>query len=139
MSSIHNYTENAWQGQNYNPRLTTKEIAGLIRKQLKKEFPECKFSVRYKSFSGGSEINVSLMAAKFKVFNIGTGYLQVNHYWLDKQKELTPEAVKVLKRVTKIVNSYNYDDSDPQIDYFNTNFYFMLEIGKWDRFFERLA
>ena len=29
--------------------------------------------------------------------------------------------------------AYNYDDSDSQTDYFDTNFYYSLAIGKWDK------
>ncbi|KXB08674.1 hypothetical protein AKJ59_00630 [candidate division MSBL1 archaeon SCGC-AAA385M02] len=47
--------------------LGTKEIAKRIRKQLKKEFPDCKFSVRIKRYSGGSSITVSFMKADRKV------------------------------------------------------------------------
>lgn len=46
--------------------LGTKEIARRIRKELK-DIKGTKFSVTMKSFSGGSEINVSLMESDFKV------------------------------------------------------------------------
>jgi hypothetical protein len=32
-----------------------------------------------------------------------------------------------------IVQSYNFDDSDSQCDYFHTNFYLHSGIGKWDK------
>ena len=35
--------------------------------------------------------------------------------------------------ITKFMNGYNYDDSDAMIDYFDTNFYMNLAIGKWDK------
>ena len=34
------------------------------------------------------------------------------------------------------MNSYNYDDSDGMVDYFNTNFYGYVHIGKWDKPYE---
>ena len=46
---------------------------------------------------------------------------------------LTEETHNLLKRVCEIVNQYNYDDSDIQTDYFDTNFYLHLRIGKWDK------
>jgi hypothetical protein len=66
------------------------------------------------------------------------GYHQVNHYYLrddyiqNNGCLLTPEIMGVLRKVTEIINSYNFDDTDSQLDYFHTNFYFNLEIGKWD-------
>lgn len=47
--------------------LDTAEIAKRIRKKIKKEFPNCKFSVRTERYSGGSSITISLMEADFKV------------------------------------------------------------------------
>ncbi len=37
----------------------TKEVAVIIRKELKKAFPETKFSVRYKSYSMGSHVSIT--------------------------------------------------------------------------------
>lgn len=48
--------------------LSYTEIASLIRKRLKLEFPECKFSVTKKTYSGGGYISISLMKAPFDVF-----------------------------------------------------------------------
>ena len=36
-----------------------------------------------------------------------------------------------MTNVKDFVMSYNYDDSDPMTDYFCTNFYLTLGIGKW--------
>lgn len=47
--------------------LGTKEIAKRIRRQLKREFPRCKFSVVTQYFSMGSSITVSLMKADRRV------------------------------------------------------------------------
>ena len=47
--------------------LGTTEIAKRIRKQLKTEFPGCKFSVTTKQYSGGSSIDINLMKAHKKV------------------------------------------------------------------------
>jgi len=47
--------------------LGTREIAKRIRRQLKEEFPGCKFSVVMDRYSGGSSITVALMKADRKV------------------------------------------------------------------------
>lgn len=46
--------------------LGTKEIAKRIREELK-HFEDCKFSVVFESYSGGSAITVALMESKIKV------------------------------------------------------------------------
>ena len=156
-----NYTGYGWEGVNYQSGLSTKDIAERIREQLKKEFPQCKFSVRCKFFSGGSEISVSLQEAPFEVFNKehkqdknGNVYTErnwqysqlnditlLNYTWEDTEgycngAYLTKEAWQVLKKVSQIIASYRFDDSDGQIDYFHTNFYPFLTIGRWDKPFK---
>lgn len=37
---------------------TQAEVAKLIRKELKEKFPEIKFNVRSRSFSGGDDVNI---------------------------------------------------------------------------------
>ena len=46
---------------------------------------------------------------------------------------LTRQCFKIMKYVYQLSNSFNYDDSDSMIDYFNTNYYLHLNIGKWDK------
>ena len=155
----------SFKGLKYDSDLTTTEIAKLIREQLKREFPRCKFSVRSKYFSMGSEITVSLLYAPFKVIkdfeeiteeaillngrskeqikeSQSERYHQLNHYQLLQDYNpnewcngvfLTEKGHNLLKRVVEIVLQYNRDESDIRTDYSNTNFYFMLELGKWDK------
>ena len=138
---MQNYTGYGWEGKNYQNNLSTTDIAKIMaRQQLKKDFPQCKFSVTSKSFSGGSEISCHLMVAPFEVFTDEIDehskrdqYDQVNHYNLEDSVFYTKKALVILKKVTSMFTSYRYDDSDGQIDYFSTNFYFSLNIGKWDK------
>jgi len=136
----------------------TTKIAKLVRKQLKKELPACKFSVTSKWFSGGSSISVALMTAPFPVFardvdvnenEQDKGYAQLNRYQLARGFDyshqypgvcngvfLTPEAWKVLSRAGEIGQFHNWDNSDIQTDYFDVNYYFDIAIGKWDKPFQ---
>ena len=136
----------------------TTKVAKLVRQQLKKEIPACKFSVTSKWFSGGSEISVSLMAAPFPVFakdedvngnEQEKDYAQLNHYQLRRGFDyshhhpgvcngvyLTPEAWEVLARAVEIGQLHNWDNSDIQTDYFDVNYWFHINIGKWDKPFQ---
>lgn len=49
---------------------------------------------------------------------------------------LSDYGKKVVSGLNKEMNSYNYDDSDGMVDYFNTNFYGYVHIGKWDKPYE---
>jgi hypothetical protein len=133
----------------------TKEISKDIRRQLKAEFPNCKFSVITKH---SNSIDVHLMQAPFKVFaEDGNGrmkdsngyniqdYAQLNEYQLqDKYRtdntsnghKLTEKAWDVLSKAAKILNEQNWDNSDLMTDYFDVNYYTSISIGKWDKPFE---
>lgn len=125
------YTENGWCGSNYNSSLTTTDIAKIIRTGLKQMYPLCKFSVRT---SHSDSISVYLMEANFNPFACEPkGYYQINQYHIEKDENLSEQAKQLFVDVNCLIQSYNYDDSDAYIDYFDTNFYYHLEIGKWDK------
>lgn len=130
------------------------DISAWVREKLKDEFPECKFSVTTRKFSGGGAIDVALMEAPFDVFEntvseIGqreNGYAQLNEYAIkDSNNEkrisnthhLTEDAWRVMKRAIEITNEHNWDHSDVMSDYFNVNYYTSFAIGKWNKKFER--
>lgn len=129
------------------------EIAKKVRKQLKAEFPECRFSVRIERYSMGQSMSISLMKAPFAAFaktedvngNQRTGdYAQLNQFQLRREPNeyicnglfLTPDAWRVMKRADEIQSCYNWDNSDSMTDYFDVNFYFHPEIGQWNKPFE---
>ncbi|MHA1852535.1 MAG: LPD29 domain-containing protein [Candidatus Heimdallarchaeaceae archaeon] len=69
-------------------------------------------------------------------------YHQLNHYALKQEYDpnewcngvfLTEQGHNLLKRVVEIAEQYNYDNSDPAIDYFDVNFYLDVELGKWNK------
>lgn len=82
----------------------TKEVAKICRTKLRKLFPMVKFSVTTSSFTGGSEIHCKIKESPFEKDSI---YLKV-----------------IMLYATKLINSYNYDNSDAMTDYFDVNFYF---------------
>lgn len=136
----------------------TTKIAKMVRRQLKKEIPTCKFSVTSKWFSGGSSISVALMTAPFPVFAKDVDcngnkrlddYAQLNHHQLRRAFDydcqdpgicngvfLTPKAWEVLSRAVEIGQLHNWDNSDIQTDYFDVNYYFDIEIGRWNKPFQ---
>lgn len=126
------YDRQGWRGENYNSSYDTKENAKQIRQQLKKEFPDCKFSV-VKSYY--SRIDVYLMEAPEPIF--AEGITEIRYILGDREcKDLNEYGNKIIKRVAEIVQSYRRDDSDIMIDYFNCNFYGFVNIGKWDKPFK---
>lgn len=143
---------------------TAAELSQEIKGNLQKAFPQCKWSVTKKSYSGGRSITVALMAAPFPVFDAdqpteyGAGAAIVGHAQLNEHSfrehnayavemygyisngvRLTAEAWEVLKQADEIGNARNWDNSDSMTDYFDVNYYFDLHIGKWNQPFVRLA
>ena len=71
-------------------------------------------------------------------------YVQLNHYHIEEDYQgrwnsncvhLTPEAGRVFNKVVEIMRRDHWDHSDAQIDYFSTNFYLGITVGKWNRNF----
>jgi len=124
------------------------QITKEIKAELKKEFPQCKFSVTTKH---GLDITVALMSAPetpFANLNTTNGhthsgeYVRLNHYYIDQNWDgdwvsdgyyLTEAAAQMFKRVVEIANRDNWDNSDLQTDYCDVNYYFHLNVGKWDK------
>ena len=135
-------------------RLT--EITKDIRKKLKEEFPNCKFSV---TTSHGHEITVALMSAPTSPFaSLDTisaydpplpqhdgKYQQLNPHhikcddqgrWTSNGAHLKAQYAKMLIEVIRLANEENYDNSDSMTDYFDVGYWFHLNIGKWNKPFE---
>ena len=134
---MRNYTGYGWEGSKYDSDLTIVEVAKKVRKELKK-LTGTKWSVTTKKFSMGCSMSVSLMEAPFPVFKEGVDktYAQINNFHIDRADYITDNAKRILIDAKRLAGSFNYDDSDSQIDYFNTNFYFDLNVGKYDRPFK---
>ena len=123
------YNEYRWQGSRYKGQYAP-EIIETVRGWLKDTYPRCKFSATRNNYNS---LHVNLITADFEVFNEEHKNLvncSMNHYNLDSDDRLTERAREVMSNVNGYVMSYNYDNSDPMTDYFCTNFYLTLGIGK---------
>ena len=129
------------KGYAYEP---TKEIAKWIRKDLKKEFGKTiKFSVTSAVYP--REINVKIKQIsmehiipenEFKEYMI-CSYLFDEDRYDEYMKPYTAGTNKFKKyhlkedtyeKIQKIINKYNYDNSDPYTDYFDCNYYDFWDI-----------
>ena len=113
-----------------------KEITKEVRELLKKEFPDCRFSVTMQR----NTLRVALMSAPVsplkadaQVFN---GHTDINHYHLSRSEYLTNAGKKLFTRINKIANEWSWDRSDSQSDYFDVNYYLDMSVGKWDKPFQ---
>lgn len=120
-------------------QLDIKEVAKLIRADIKKEFPGIKASVKIERFSMGQAINVVVKESAEPLKNplydgvfdwkIRTG--QITSWPSEdnvKRDSITEEGQHVAKGVKDIVESYNFDDSDMMTDYSHVRFYSHVRI-----------
>lgn len=59
-------------------------------------------------------------------------YLDVNRFHY-KTQFATPAIVEQFEKIMECLNIDNFDNSDPQTDYFHVGHYVDLNIGKWDK------
>jgi len=127
--------------------ISTEEVRA-IRKELKNTFPSMRFSVRKRYHLG---VTVSILSgdrdfSDIEIRNFITdevipfsGYMQINHYHLykyGKHEEFFQKIVDVIKTAPAQVPGGKawYDNSDVMSDYFNTAFYFDIEIGNKNQY-----
>ena len=108
-----------------------------IRNELKKEFPNLKFGVKKHRHSS---VSVTVRSGDVDFSDITqNGYAQVNQYHL----HFTGQHEPMFKRMVEIVktapmrgegywaNRGWYDNSDSMTDYFDTAYYFDINVGDW--------
>lgn len=71
-----------------------------------------------------------LTAEKQKEYEYNADSVQINHYYINKEIMLNDKAKELLKVANTIILAFNRDDSNSMVDYFDTNFYYSINI-KW--------
>lgn len=143
--------------------LSKTEIAKQIRKDLKELFgKDFKFSVTKSSVTYSRAIDVAIMSWNIEIYTEEYKQAKkeaeesnTRETW-DKVQELqrehkinvyiigqdepkiqytvkTEEAEKLIEAVEKIHNLYNHNRSDAMTDYFDYNYYWSVEVWKWDK------
>lgn len=52
----------------------------------------------------------------------------LNHYYLERYDTFTDKFMQKIKNIDACIRSYRYDDSNGMVDYFDTNFYYDIEL-----------
>ena len=108
----------------------TNEIKSTVLAALKPVFKKYGIKATVSKGSYASTLSVNISAGDI---DFGDTYQQVNVYWIDDHyqgiaKEFLNEVLKTIKTAGEW-----YDNSDSQIDYFDTAFYININIGKWNK------
>ena len=80
---------------------------------------------RYWSMDADEQEQIRQAAARYEYDEIRAGR---KVYRIDRIDYLTPSALDTVKLVDKIISSYRYDCSNSMVDYFDTNFYYDIDI-----------
>lgn len=115
-------------GPRYQSGLSTVEIAKLVRLDIKqaikeRQLPKGSYSVRTRSFAGGSSIDITIKDITIQVMNPQRVFAEVLDEGRSSEPRHTPEARQVIDILEGLLEAYNYDGSDLQTDYFHVNFY----------------
>lgn len=108
-----------------------------IKKNLKKEFPNVKFSVTNHNFTS---VSVRIMESDIDFSDIMSGCsgvggeMSINHYHLYNYGKHEP----MFRKIVDIINVGNHNNSRPEIDYFDVGWYIHLNIGKWDKPYKKI-
>lgn len=116
----------------YDSSLSTAQISAKIRDYLREHYKGYKWRVRSENYSGGSSISVTLVSGPVPVMSATAtrSYISTSSVGIDGySKDLTPEALEMLRDVVAFAVSYNRSDSDGMIDYFDERFYLRLHVG----------
>jgi len=123
--------------------LNSNDVA-QIRKELKEAFPKFKFGVRKGSGSLSVDVTIKSGPADF-VDPHGRGYIQVNQYHLGNygpHEQFLRKIVDIIKTAPSRGEGFHkgdvwYDRSDAMTDYFDVSYYFHINIGAWNKPYQR--
>ena len=120
-----------------------------IRKELKEAFPKFKFGVRK---DNGMAVRVTIKSGPTDFSSIFKDdysqkkqYAQINTYHIDnfygEHAPFLSKVVDIIKTAPARGEGYHkgtgyYNNSDAMIDYFDTAYYFDVNIGAWDKPYE---
>mgnify|MGYP005804714813 CR=1 FL=1 len=105
-------------GSNYKRDMSNKEIAATVKKHLAQRFPGTKWSA---TTAGYNSVNVYLVSSPYENAKVCENMRE----WAEK----SPELSAIMNYAKKLLQSYNYDDSDSMTDYFDVNFYETVNIA----------
>ena len=111
------------------------ERVAEIREELKREFPDFKFSIRKDGYNG---VRIAILSAPINLLEgepEGTKYIDVNNYYIDENFKDVPAVRDVLKKIYGIASrGVTYRETG---DYgTQPDFYVYIKIGEYDKPFE---
>ena len=112
-----------------------------IRVALKTEFgKKLKFGVRKSPSHHSVSVTIKSGTVDFSDIMRNTyDQVQVNHYHLQNYGNHKSLFEKIIEIIKTAPSRKWYNNSDAMTDYFDVAFYFDLNVGEWDKPYERVA
>ncbi len=112
-----------------------------IRVALKNEFgKKLKFGVRKSPSHHSVSVTIKSGTVDFSDIMRNTyDQVQVNHYHLQNYGVHQSLFEKIVEIIKTAPSKKWYNNSDAMIDYFDVAFYFDLNVGDWDKPYEKVA
>lgn len=119
-----------FEGSNYDPNLSVKDITKIIKEQILKKYPNIKVSVTNRDYKS---IIVTIKDFGFNPFKESfakvSGSKTSDTFYSENEESVFVSKVKsIIKEIESLMESYNFDNSDSQSDYFHVNFYKTVTI-----------
>lgn len=109
-----------------------KETAQKIRKEIKENFPNWKFSIRTLH---NSCIDVSILESPL---SYSENYTQINEFYIKEHMKDAPEWINPLQKILDIMNQKNgtlvIDGDYGRVPLYYTH----INIGKWDKSYKQI-
>ena len=87
------------------------------------------YSDEFKTAEEQNAFKRKVVEYSYKSMVAGVEKYKVSEYHLEWDSMYMNEAaIRILERVFQIIRSYNYDDSNSMVDYFDTNFYWDVDV-----------
>lgn len=141
----YSYSQNKYEVKKYRAtkNFSTKELAKLIKEELEIEFEgEAVFSVTTGGGTTTSSIDVQIVDLKFnpytdeflKALQEGQTIESYNSSkrdeWNRSPDRFNEQFHQMTEKAEKILNQYNYDDSDSMTDYFDRRYYGFVRFNE---------
>lgn len=117
----------------------TAEMTRAVRVALKEQMPGWKIRVAKNAHSSGIYMTIDAapydLKDEFNKHHSKYGYMDINHYYIEDYKyaEDYKKILDIMLKATASVGRPFYDNSDVQIDYFDTAYYYYLQIGSYEK------
>jgi len=116
------------------PFITTDRVKE-IRNEIKKEFPQYKFSVRREHHSS-VYIIIKSGPVQLLTVNPERGYESVNHFYVQDHYAETPQVRDIIQKVVDIARKGQHEQFFDG-DYGSVpNYYVNVHIGEWGKHYE---